>query len=72
MSSNPLLSIAIPAYGRPCELEHALRIFIRQIAGKYEDDIEIVISDDCTPDDGLAFLKNYSDEYSSSNTDVIG
>jgi len=49
----PLLSVAIPAYDRPGPLLHALKVFITQIVGKYEDEIEIVVSDDCSPDDSL-------------------
>jgi len=61
---RPLLSIAIPAYDRPAELEFALYRFIRQIVGRYERDIEIIVSDDCTPNDGLARIARIADKYS--------
>ncbi len=66
MSSNrlPLLSIAIPAYGRPQELKFGLSRLISQISGKYEDQIEIVVSDDCTPDNRLDEIKDLSGRYS--------
>ena len=50
---HPLLSIAIPAYGRPHELKLCVERFIAQIANRYEDEVEIVISDDATPEDAL-------------------
>ena len=47
---TPLLSICIPAYNRPAELVLALHVFASQIAGKYEDEIEILVCDDASPD----------------------
>lgn len=49
----PLLSIAIPAYNRPYPLLHALKGFIDQVKDRYEDEVEIIISDDCSPNDSL-------------------
>ena len=50
---TPLLSIAIPAYDRPAALMYALERFVEQIAGRFEDEVEIVVSDDCSPNDSL-------------------
>jgi glycosyltransferase involved in cell wall biosynthesis len=63
MNSKPLLSIAIPAYDRPRELEFSLRRFIQQIAGKYENEVEIVVSDDCSPDDSLAPVRRLAERH---------
>ena len=56
----PLLSVAIPAYSRRFELEYCLEKFASQIIGKYESDIEILVSDDCSPDDSLAVIREYA------------
>jgi FkbM family methyltransferase len=60
-SSAPLLSIAIPAYGRPKELKHCLDRFCAQIAGKYDRDVEILVSDDATPDDALRYVRQLAE-----------
>ncbi len=60
---RPLLSIAIPAYNRPGPLLHALERFTEQIEGKYEEDIEIIISDDCSPDDSLESVREWVSRY---------
>ena len=59
----PLLSIAIPAYNRSQELEFALKRFISQVKGKYETEVEIIISDDCSPNDSLHKIKNIANNY---------
>ena len=58
-----LLSIAIPAYGRPDTLRFALERFIEQICGRYEADIEIIVADDATPNHSLAFVETLSRDY---------
>lgn len=63
-TERPLLSIAIPAYGRPGELKKALDRFVEQISGKYEREIEILVSDDATPDDALREIRRYSEQHS--------
>ena len=50
---RPLLSIAIPAYDRPDALMYAVERFVQQISGRFEDEVEIVVSDDCSPNDSL-------------------
>lgn len=52
-----LLSIAIPAYNRPDALEYALLRFVSQIVLKYEDEVEIVVTDDKTPGDRLRAVR---------------
>jgi len=63
MENHKILSIAIPAYDRPKELLHCLESFIEQIEGKFEDDIEIIVSDDCSPNDSLVFVKDIARKY---------
>lgn len=62
--SQVLLSIAIPAYDRPAELLHGLRTFIRQIEGRFESEVEILVSDDCSPQDSLSEARRLANEYS--------
>lgn len=63
-SKSPILSIAIPAYDRPNELLFGLRRFVSQIAGKYDEEIEIVVSDDCSPSDSLHEVRALTEAYS--------
>lgn len=60
---TPLLSIAIPAYGRPEELKFGLLRLISQVSGKHEDRVEIVISDDCTPGNGLDEIREIASHH---------
>lgn len=62
-SHGPLLSIAIPAYGRPGPLLKALQSFAAQIDSRFEDLVEIVVSDDCTPDDGLREVRAFASKH---------
>ena len=61
---NPLLSIAIPAYNRPRELKFAIERFIEQIDGRYDDLIEIRVSDDCSPGGSLKSIERLCNRYS--------
>lgn len=56
----PLLSIAIPAYDRPGPLLQALECFVAQIQGRFESEVEIVVSDDCTPEDRLRPVRAFA------------
>ena len=47
---TPLLSVGIPAYDRPAELERAVRSALAQDVG----DLEVVVSDDASPDPEVA------------------
>lgn len=58
-----LLSIAIPAYDRPEALEYNLLRFISQIVLKYEDEVEIVVTDDATPGDRLKGVRERTSPY---------
>ncbi|NRA27787.1 MAG: glycosyltransferase [Opitutales bacterium] len=49
----PLLSIAIPAYCRPEALLFSLKKLSQQIEGKLDGMVEVVVSDDCSPEDSL-------------------
>lgn len=62
-SPRPLLSIAIPAYGRPRELRHGLDRFIAQIAGRYEHEVELLVSDDASPDDALHEVRDLAERH---------
>ncbi|WP_084590934.1 FkbM family methyltransferase [Desulfonatronovibrio magnus] len=70
-NNEKLLSIAIPTYCRPNELKHCLSKFIEQISGKYEDFIEIIITDNCSPiecyNEVSEFIRNYKFIYSHRN-----
>ena len=48
-SQKPLLSIAIPCYNRTEDLRLALQTFADQIEGKYENQVEIIVTDDRSP-----------------------
>ena len=56
----PLLSIAIPAYDRAGPLLQTLQTFAAQIKGRFEHEVEIVVSDDCTPDDRLRPAREFA------------
>jgi glycosyltransferase involved in cell wall biosynthesis len=60
---NNLLSIAIPAYNRPQPLLKALQTFVTQIAGHFEKEVEIVVSDDGTPEDRLSVVRDFAQQY---------
>jgi glycosyltransferase involved in cell wall biosynthesis len=60
---EPLLSICIPAYNRPEMLNYALDKFILQIAGKKEELIEILITDDASPEDSLKPVRDRAEDY---------
>ncbi len=64
MKPSPILSIAIPAYNRPFELKYCLDRFVAQIIGKYENEIEIIISDDSSPNDSLKDIRKIAERYS--------
>lgn len=57
MSIYPLVTVGIPAYNRAKLLERALNSIIRQ---DYQN-IEVIIADDCSPDDDLQkVIESYS------------
>lgn len=56
--AKPLVTIAIPTYNRAaCYLKHALESALKQT---YQN-IEIVVSDNCSPDNTEAVVKSYTD-----------
>ncbi len=61
---TPLLSIAIPSYNRPDELAYSLQRFVEQIVGKYENLIEIIITDDKSTDNTPQIAKDFANRYS--------
>lgn len=59
--SRPLLSICIPTYNRASILEKTLDSIVRQL----DDDIEIVISDNCSTDNTEEVGRRYAEKYDS-------
>ena len=47
---NPLLSICVPTYNRSKLLKASLLSILEQIEGR-EDDVELIVSDNCSTDD---------------------
>ena len=66
MANNPLLSICIPTFNRAGYLESTLRSIVSQCRFQETNDVEIVISDNCSDDDtqniALAFVKAYGEK----------
>jgi glycosyltransferase involved in cell wall biosynthesis len=62
MKSNPVISIAIPTYNR---LENLLETlgWLEQQDGFYDNDVEIVISDNHSPINLLPEIKNFQEKY---------
>jgi glycosyltransferase involved in cell wall biosynthesis len=58
-----LLSITIPAFNRPEALRRALDVFVAQIEGKHESEVEIIVVDDASPSNSLGFVSDYADSY---------
>jgi len=56
------LSICIPTYNRSSYLDKTLKFIIKQILEE-EEEVEIVISDNCSNDETVKILKNYSSKY---------
>jgi len=54
-----LLTIAIPTYNRSKHLAACLEQIVKQLPG-HEDDIDIIISDNCSTDDTSAVITQYS------------
>jgi len=57
-----LLSIAIPTYNRGAFLNEELECILPQLI-QYRDDVEIVISDNCSTDNTQQVVKSISDKY---------
>lgn len=58
-----LLSIVIPAYDRPGPLRLALDTFVSQIEGRFESDVEIVVTDDASPRNAIGFVEEYAQRH---------
>lgn len=61
MSERPLLSICIPTYNRARILGETLTCFVQN--PEFDDDVEIVISDNCSTDDTGAVARMFSEKY---------
>jgi len=70
MSKEIILSIAIPTYNRVKFLETTVNTFVSQIrAGGFENEVEIVIGNDASPDDSTAeYLERLDQQYSFIHT----
>lgn len=55
--TKPLLSICIPTYNRSQTLKICLQSILDQIKG-YENDIEVIVSDNCSSDDTQELVKS--------------
>ncbi|MEL6755761.1 MAG: FkbM family methyltransferase [Pseudomonadota bacterium] len=58
-----LLSIVIPAYDRPDTLKQAIDSFVEQISGNFDQDVEVIIADDASPNQSLNFVKSVAKQY---------
>lgn len=56
--NRPLLTIAIPTWNRANILDEALSILFPQITGKFQQEIEIVVSDNASDDHTDIVIKN--------------
>jgi glycosyltransferase involved in cell wall biosynthesis len=59
MQPNPLLTIAIPTYNRSSRLDLTLSILVPQVLG--HPDVEILVSDNSSPDDTFDIVQRYLD-----------
>ncbi len=63
---SKLLSIAIPTYNRANDLEKTLNNFIEQVVYNHlENDVEILISDNCSTDNTPDLVQNIQKQYSN-------
>lgn len=62
MNNSPLLSICIPTYNRAENLKECIESIIKQDAFS-PDNIEIVISDNCSTDNTREIVKKYTEKY---------
>ena len=53
---GPLLSICIPTYNRSKSLRICLLSILSQTKG-YEEDVEVVVSDNCSDDDTMQVVE---------------
>lgn len=58
MRKKPLLSICIPTYNRCHILEKVIRAYIQST--EFDDDVEIIISDNCSSDETQEICRYYS------------
>ncbi len=61
---KPLLSICIPTYNRSKRLINSIESIIKQPEFTPEN-VEIVVSDNCSPDDTQEVMKKYTDKYTN-------
>lgn len=64
VEKKPLLSICIPTYNRAEYLEKSLESIIRQ-PEFHSDDVEVVISDNCSTDNTQELCQEYVEKYSN-------
>ena len=61
----PLLSICIPTYNRGYILREVLEKYVND--SEFDDDVEIVISDNCSTDDTEIVCREYANHYENIN-----
>ena len=61
--TQPLLSICIPTFNRSAALDNTLQLLTEQAYFKETDNVEIIISDNCSSDDTAEIAKKYTDLY---------
>ena len=60
---QPLLTIAIPTYNRAKYLDETLKSIVSQNAFKETNEVEIVVSDNCSDDNTKEIVESYIKEY---------
>jgi len=63
--SNIILSIAIPTYNRAEYLDKTLQSIVNQNAFKNTNEVEIIVSDNCSDDNTTAIVATYISKYGS-------
>ena len=60
---NILLSICLPTYNRLQHIKRQIKYLEKEIIGKYEDKIEVIISNNASEDGTTEYLKKYEGKY---------
>lgn len=63
MRKNPILSICIPTYNRGIILKDVIDRYVSCL--EFDDEVELVISDNCSTDDTETICREYSEKYSN-------
>lgn len=63
MGKNPVLSICIPTYNRGNILKDVIDRYVS--CAEFDDEVELVISDNCSTDETETICREYSEKYSN-------